>query len=356
MNSIYITSVERFSGKTDTCLALGRKFQSDGYMVGYLKPLSLQALRVRGRNVDEDAAFVIETLGLTAQPWELSPVVLTDESLRARLRHPQEADLLQNLKDAAQAASAGVDILLIEGGATLREGYVFGLPSERVAEALGSPVMAVVKYREPVRLLDDALAVSSRFGALLVGILINRMPEEARGFVGGEAVPYLEQQGVPVLGVLPDKSELEALSVEELVHALQAQVLTTGSDLQALVENLTVGAMTADAALSRFRRQMNKAVITGGDRTDIQLAALETSTTCLILTGNLHPSPLIVKQAEEFGVAVILVPTNTMETIEAIEKIFGRTRLAQPAKLKQFEELVAANVDMIRLYKAIGLK
>jgi len=76
--------------------------------------------------------------------------------------------------------------------------------------------------------------------------------------------------------------------------------------------------MTAEAALSRFRKQINKAVITGGDRTDIQLAALETSTTCLILTGNLHPSPLIVKQAEEFGVAILLVPLNTIETVETV--------------------------------------
>jgi BioD-like phosphotransacetylase family protein len=54
------------------------------------------------------------------------------------------------------------------------------------------------------------------------------------------------------------------------------------------------------------------------------MAALETSTTCLILTGNLQPSPLIVKQAEAFGVTVLLVPGNTMETIEAIEQIFGK--------------------------------
>ena len=110
--------------------------------------------------------------------------------------------------------------------------------------------------------------------------------------------------------------------------------------VNALVELLTVGAMTVEAALSRFRQQTNKAVITGGDRTDIQLAALETSTTCLILTGNLQPSPLIVKQAEEFGVAILLVPTNTMETIEKIEGI--RQNTPGPAsKLKQFEELSA---------------
>ena len=89
MKSLYITSVERYSGKTATCLALGKKLQSDGYKVGYLKPFSLQPWRVSGHVADEDAAFVIEALGLEAQPWELSPVVVTSEALRQRLHQPQ---------------------------------------------------------------------------------------------------------------------------------------------------------------------------------------------------------------------------------------------------------------------------
>jgi hypothetical protein len=113
--------------------------------------------------------------------------------------------------------------------------------------------------------------------------------------------------------------------------------------------------MTAEAALHRFRKYSQKAVITGGDRTDIQLAALETSTTCLVLTGNLQPSPLILKQSEEFGVAVLLVRTNTMETIEKIDTIYGKTRLGQTNKLEQFQSLVDENVDMDKLYQAIGL-
>ena len=104
-----------------------------------------------------------------------------------------------------------------------------------------------------------------------------------------------------------------------------------------------------------FRRKLNKAVITGGDRTDIQLAALETSTTTLILTGNLQPSPLIIKQAEDFGVSVLLVRENTMETVEAIEQVFGKTRLGQPDKLAEFESLFAENLDFDRLYQRLGL-
>jgi BioD-like phosphotransacetylase family protein len=114
--------------------------------------------------------------------------------------------------------------------------------------------------------------------------------------------------------------------------------------------------MTAEAALRVFRKQTNKAVITGGDRTDIQLAALETSTACLVLTGNLHPSPLIVKQAEAFGIPILLVRTNTMETVEAIESIFGKSRLGQSVKLKQFEDILAANLDFERLAQTLGLE
>ena len=355
MKSLYVTSVERFSGKTATCLALGRKLQSDGYKVGYLKPLSLQPWRVGGRIADEDAAFVIDTLGLPSQPWELSPVVVTSESLHERMRQEPESDLLRLVLETAQTAAANVDVLLVEGGASLREGYAFGLPTPAVAEALGSPVLVVVKYREQVRFLDDALAAASRIGSHLVGILINRVPEDASQFVSQEAIPYLEKHGVAVLGTIPERRGLAALTVEDLVDALDAKVLTPNYQRKALVETLTVGAMTADTALSRFRRQLNKAVITGGDRTDIQLAALETSTTCLVLTGNLHPSPLIVKQAEEFGVAVLLVRANTMETIEAMERVFGKTRLAQPSKLQQYEELVRAHVDLGKLYRAIGI-
>ena len=63
MKSLYITSVERYSGKTAVCLALGKRFQDDGYKVGYLKPLSIQPWLEGGKIVDEDATFVKEAMG-----------------------------------------------------------------------------------------------------------------------------------------------------------------------------------------------------------------------------------------------------------------------------------------------------
>jgi uncharacterized protein len=205
-------------------------------------------------------------------------------------------------------------------------------------------------------LLDDCLAARTRLESAFCGVMINRVPKESAEFVSETAVPFLERHGIPVYGTIPDVRGLAALAVQELVDILDGEVLTKRTKLQGLVENMVVGAMTAEAALSRFRKQSNKAVITGGDRTDIQLAALETSTTCLILTGNLRPSPLVIKQAEEFGVPVLLVRQNTMETIERIERVIGKTRLGQSTKLKQFQALMEEHFNFKRLEEGCDIR
>jgi uncharacterized protein len=260
---------------------------------------------------------------------------------------------MNRVKSAYQSLVDRYDLILLEGGASLREGYVAGLPTVSVAETLSSCVLVVVKYRDDVRVLDDCLAARTRLENSFCGLMINRVPKESIDFVKQMAIPFLERHDIPVYGMIPDVRGLAALTVQELVDNLHAEILTRRTKLHGLVENIVVGAMTAEAALSRFRKQSNKAVITGGDRTDIQLAALETSTACLVLTGNLRPSPLVIKQAEEFGVPVLLVRQNTMETIEGTERIFGKTRLGQATKLKLFQDLMEEHFDFKRLEEAL---
>ncbi len=355
MNALYVTSVEPFIGKTALCLALGRRLQRDGYRVGYLKPMSVQPWRTpEGTWADEDAAFVRTALNLEVPLEEMSPVIVTGAELRQRMAGAAE-DLLGPVRRAAAQAGEGKDVLLLEGGSSLREGYTMGLSNVRLAEVLGAPVLVLVRYRAEMQVTDDALASRARLGKLMHGAILNRVPQEALEYIEAHARPFLEREGVRVLGVLPSVPRLSALTVDELIRRLDAEVLTRTVNRQALVENFSVGAMTIDAALARFRRQPHKAVITGGDRTDIQLAALETSTTALILTGNLHPSPLVLQQAEALGVAVLLVKHNTIDAVSQIEAAYGKTRLAEPEKLEEFIRLTDVHVDLAAIYKALAV-
>ena len=68
-------------------------------------------------------------------------------------------------------------------------------------------------------------------------------------------------------------------------------------------DRYAVSASTGKKVL--LRKARNKAVITGGDRADIQLAALETSTKCIVLTGDLYPNAIILARAQECGVPIV---------------------------------------------------
>jgi acetyltransferase len=148
---------------------------------------------------------------------------------------------------------------------------------------------------------------------------------------------------------------LSSVSVAELSEGLAGQVLCCPKGMEELVEHVLVGAMSADTALVYFRRKPNKAVVTGGDRTDIQLAALETSTRCLILTGNIRPTPQVMMRAEDQDVPVILTRHDTMTTVGLMEPYFGASRFHQSRKIQRLEGLLEEHMDFEGIYRALKL-
>ncbi len=357
MKSLYVTSMHTFGGKTAVCLALARRLQREEHRVGYFKPLSTQLWGpLPGRAPDDDADFVRRTLGLEDSAEDLVGVLLTPSLLRDTLCGFSDRDLMSEVQAAYQRISPGKDVVLLEGGASLREGFSVGLGPAAVADALDVTVLSVVRFHNEMTLVDDCLVAHLRLGERLLGVLINAVPDRAQEFATQVARPCLEERGIPVLGVLPLREQLQAISVGELADVLKGEFLALPGKRDKLIEHLLVGAMSVERALPRIRRVPGtKAVITGGDRTDMQLVALETATNCLVLTGHLRPVPEVLRRAEEIGVPVLLVRGNTMETVEAIERVFGKTRLGQAAKLEQFEALLAEHFDFERLYKGMGL-
>lgn len=358
MKALYITSIQRFSGKTAVCLALGRRLQREGYRVGYFKPLSTQSWEpTPGRALDEDADFVRRKLELKESPEELVGVVLTPKLAREMRCGCAERDLMAEVKAAYERIAQDKDIVLLEGGASLREGVSLGLGATMVTETLDIQALVIVRYHNRVSQGDDCVAAHLMLGERLLGTLVNAVPTKEQKLAEQVCNPCLEKQGIRVLGTLPLREQLQAISVGELADVLKGEFLVLPEKRDVLIENLVVGAMSVEQALPRIRRiPGTKAIITGGDRADIQLVALETATQCLILTGHLRPVPEVLRRAEEIEVPVLLVRGNTMETVEAVEAVFGKTRLGQSAKLKQFEALLEEYFDYGRFYQALGLE
>ncbi len=354
MANLYITSAETFSGKSALCLGLGAHFRADGFKVGYMKPVNVNCNVREGLPYDDDVVFAKQVFELPEPPTLLGPVGLTPAKLEQQLRGP-EVDYEARFAEALGKLSANRDVMVLEGGRSWREGYIAGLSSKRVVELAKARVLIVLKY-EHTLLADRAIAAQDYYGPALMGVVINETPRSELDEAKEAMRPYLLRHNLPVLGILPRDPVLAAPTVAELAEGLRAEVLCCADHMGELVEHVLVGAMSAEAALTHFRRQANKAVITGGDRADIQLAALDTSTRCLVLTGNLYPSPVVLNRADELGVPVLLADMDTLSAIDVVEGYVGRGRVQQTKKIDRFAILLNEHLDFKALYEGLGLK
>lgn len=353
MANLYVTSAETFAGKSAVCIGLGVRFRADGIKAGYMKPVNVNCRLHEGLPYDDDVIFAKEIFDMPESPTLIGPVALTRAKLEGQLRGP-ETGYENQFMDAFTRLSEGRRVMVLEGGRSWREGYVAGLSARRVVELTGAQVIIVLKYDETL-LADRALAAQDYFGQALLGVMINEAPRQRMDLLKDDITPYLVRHNLHVLGILPRDPMLAAPTVAELADGLHAEILCNAERKGDLVEQMMVGAMGAEAALIHFRRIPNKAVITGGDRADIQLAALETSTRCLILTGNLYPSPVVLNRADELGVPVLLADLDTLKVTEVVEGFLGRGRVQLPQKIDRFTALLNEHFDFATLYKGLDI-
>jgi BioD-like phosphotransacetylase family protein len=161
--------------------------------------------------------------------------------------------------------------------------------------------------------------------------------------------PFIEKHGIKVLGLIPEDKNLSAPTAREICDFIGGRVLAGKDGLDKMIEAILIGAMTPDSAAKYFRRVTNELVITGGDRTDIILTALETDVSAIVLTGNLHPSAKVLPKADELKVPLILVPYDTYTTLQYIQKIIGKIKPRDSRRISTAVNLVREHVDWRQL-------
>jgi len=354
MQTLFIGSTAGNSGKTLITVGLGLALKECGYKVGYVKPLGKLPITVDGKTVDADAHFLKGILNLAEPLEQICPVILTQDLVARGLRG-EIPDLRSKIQQAYDTISAGKDITLIGGAGSLADGSFLGISGTRLAKEFRSPVLLIDVYTNEV-CLDCILTAKESLGDRLMGVVLNRVTPQSLPEVEQMIVPFLGSKGVEVLGVLPLDRVLDAVTVRQMTEILDGKVLCGQDRLDEFVERFSVGAMDVDAALGYFRKLPNKAVITGGHRADIQLAALETSTKCLVLTGDQMPNEIIISRAREVGVPMISVHFDTLTTVEKLEAVLGRIRIREEQKVQRARELLRDRLNYRRIVEKLGLK
>ncbi|MEO1637324.1 MAG: phosphotransacetylase family protein, partial [Cyanobacteria bacterium J06631_9] len=326
---LLIGSTEPFSGKSATVLGLALQLRSQGLDIAYAKPIGTCPSE-GDDELDEDVRFIAQTLGLGPERIRPTLFVLDEDTIQKQLSQGQKIPD-QNVESSL--SSEGEDVLLIEGPGNLEEGTLFGLSLPEIAKKSQASVVLVARYHSAL-VVDKLLAAKAKLGSQLLGVVINDVPEELMNIAKTSVRDCLERQDIKVFGILPRTAIMRSVSVEALVDHLQAETLNSPERIdQMMVEEISIGAMNANSALRYFNRAHNMVVVTGGDRFDIQMAALESSTQCLVLTGRLAPRKDILDRANDLEVPILSVDLDTLTTVDLIEKAFDQVRLHEPIKV-----------------------
>jgi BioD-like phosphotransacetylase family protein len=227
-----------------------------------------------------------------------------------------------------------------------------------MADQLEAPILLVMRFGS-LLVVDHILMAKQRFGDRLLGVVINDIPDEQYETAIEILHPYLENQGIPVFALMPENRTLRSVSVSEIIEQLGANILCRPENIdlgKVMVEELKIGAMDVNSAQSYFRKSYNKAVITGSSRIDLQFAALETSTNCLILTGRPFISDDVAHKAMELGVPILSVNKDTLSTVSIIESCLGQVRLHEGVKVTSICDMMGKYFNFDRFLKLMDIK
>lgn len=336
MIELFIGSTTKYAGKTMAVLGILDFLKNRGLKVGYFKPIGKNFTLHEDMKVEEDVLLIKERFTLEEDLTVMCPFYL-DHQDYINLVLGKLGDAESRIYSAYEQVKKGKEAVLVGGGQDLFDGFSVGVSNIGFIEKEGMPVVLVDAPVFGDINLDAIIAIQDRLSERLLGVILNRLPPESLDFTKQYFVPFLQGKGIKVWGLIPTSPKLSSLSVGEIRDVLGGDIVCCEDKKEEVIENFMVGAMNVEGALKYFRAQANKAVITGGDRADIQLAALETPTKMLILTGGMYPDSSVISAAQMRNVPIMVVADDTMTIVNKMDSAVRKVNV----RGKRIEDSIA---------------
>ncbi len=323
--SIYIMSTAPSSGKTAVSIGLFLAFKEDGMDSGYFKPVGDPFSDVKVTKADKDVNVIHRMLERKYSREEICPIFISPTAFLDEIPFDKVTGVKELIKNAFDEINEKTEILLIEGNHDYTQFHSLELDDIHLAKMLESQVILVSMCKDDADLdkIIMALEEINRNELNLKGIVLTNMTELQLTKVKERYEKIFQERNVPLLGVIPQSKLLSSPTVGEVLEASGGKLLT--EDIKVVkdnrIERFIIGAMQCNDAITYMRKSQNLGVITGGDRSDLILTAIELGVSLIVLTGNLHPEVQALAKAQEAGIPIILVSTDTYTTAMNIQNV-----------------------------------
>jgi phosphate acetyltransferase len=348
-SSVYIASVEGFTGKSTVALGVLEQLSRRVERVGVFRPIVRpEAAREGGRD------YVLELLSAhdaVPLPYDDCAGVTYDEV------HADPDAALDRIVERYHRVADRCDAVVVVGS----DYTDVGTPTEfsynaRIAANLASPVLLVLngadRTPEDLRTVADMAATELRHHhGTLFAVLANRV-DGTDATLPDRILEALRTDDVPVF-VLPEEPILSAPSMADLVRAVDGKLVSGDEGLLSReVTGMVVAGMTMPNVLDRLIE--GGVVVAAGDRPEVVLGVLMANASPdfpqvsgIILNGGLEMPHQVTRLIEGLAVTMPIVSTDlgTFATASALTAARGRLTKDAPRKVASALALFAKHVD-----------
>ncbi len=333
MTAVYVAGTGRGVGKTALTGALALHAKQSGQPVALLKPFVSGQCKTNNLQ-DRDVEFYAQLSDVPLpEGWPMQLALSTSNDYSEILE--RVANVVGTLeRNGAKVILDGLDIMESDQDS-------MGL-SAMIVKNLGANVVLCSghDFSTARHSLD---AVASLFGDRLTGVVLNRIPPHSLMEIKNRLIPSMYKDGYKLVATVPEARRMLSPTVSQVASHLGADLINESETTEALVEHIMVGGWFLDQGAYVFSRRDNKAVVVRGDRSDIQMAALATSTACLILTAGMPPIQYVIYHAEQSQTPMLVVPYATSEAMERLGNVCDSASVHSLKKIAYYAELLKSS-------------
>ena len=353
--SIFIASVEPYTGKSLLTLGLMNRLLGRTRNIGYFKPIINEP--PPGRK-EIHIETILDYFGLPI-PYEDTFAFTRPEALQ-HMESESRGEMLNTIIGKYKKLEDNAQFTVIEGSDFLGEGAAFEFESNAViAKNLGAPVLIVItgEKKSTAQIISSALTALQGFEARdvqVLGLVANRVAPEQMDDVR----ELLRMQLPPnlLLTVIPWEKTLQSPTLAEIRDALGARVLVGEDQLTNQVDHFVTGAMMLPNFLNYIKE--NVLIVTPGDRGDIIIGAMQANLSVnypkvagLVLTAGIEPDEPVMRMITglQTVIPILTVEKGTFETTTTIGGIHARITADNRRKIETAITVFETYVDITAL-------
>lgn len=353
MHTLFLAPTGFGVGLNSISLGLVRALESAGLKVGFFKPIAQPLPVDQGR--ERACALAEGVLGLACP----EPIAL--EQVERQLASGDLDLLLEDVVSRFQQASAGKDVVVVEGMVPTRTSDYGTRINNHLAKSLDADVILIsAQGTDSLKQMAERIEIQAQlFGGAkdpkVLGVILNKVKsgEGLDGFSARlkEHLPVLGSTDFELLGCIPFEDELNALRTRDVAEALGARLLNAGEADQRRVSKIILAARTVPNMVHLLKPGV--LVVTPADRDDILLAAALASLNGIklagvLLTGEVDADQRVLdlcKAAFDAGLPVASVNSGSFETATSLSSLNKETPADDLDRANRVTDFIARHLS-----------